>query len=78
MADDDLTAKMRAAMVGAIREVLADKEITRAFWTAGYEQLQEHAVTRGTQWVGKRLLTALITAIVTAGIVWLVKSGVIK
>lgn len=75
---EDLPPLMQAAMAGAIREVLADQEVTSKFWAQGYEQIQEHAVNRGTQWVGKRLMTALITAVVTAGFVWLVRSGAIK
>lgn len=69
---------LKTAVVEGIREVLRDKELTRSFWEQGYVQLQEHAVRNGSQWIGKRLLTALITAAVTAGVIWLVKTGAIK
>lgn len=71
-------ADMRAAFSGAIRDVLNDKELTSKFWEQGYQQLQEHAINNGSQWVGKRLVTTLIMAVVTAGIIWLAKSGAIK
>ena len=73
-----LPAMLKEAVASAIRETLADQELTRRFWAEGYNQLQAHAVNNGSQWVGKRLLTAVVTAIVTAGVIWLVKSGAIK
>lgn len=74
----DLQDILRDAVASGIREVLTDEELTKKFWEQGYAQLQEHAVRNGSQWVGKRLLTALVTAIVTAGLIWLVRTGAIK
>ncbi len=62
----------------AIRRALADPEMSRQFWAAGYEELSRHAGNNASQWVGKRLLTALIVALTTAGFVWLVKTGALK
>lgn len=69
---------LRTAFAGAIRDVLSDKELTARFWEQGYQQLQEHAISNGSQWVGKRLVTTLIMAVVTAGIIWLAKNGALK
>lgn len=68
----------RRAFREAITDILQDKDLTAGFWRAGYDQLQQRAVAESTQWVGKRLLTALITAAVVAGFVWLVRTGAIK
>jgi len=62
----------------AIRRVLTDPELGRQFWQGGYEELARHAGNNASQWVGRRLLTALIIAAVTAGLVWLVKTGSLK
>jgi hypothetical protein len=62
----------------AIRRVLADKEAMRMFWRGGYEELLEHTSSGASQWIGRRLLTTFIAAVVTAGVVWLVKSGALK
>lgn len=62
----------------AIRRVLADPEMARQFWESGYEELAKHAGNNASQWVGRRLLTTLILAVTTAGIIWLVKTGALK
>lgn len=62
----------------AIRRVLNDPETARQFWASGYEELSKHASNNASQWVGRRLLTALIIAMTTAGLVWLVKTGALK
>ena len=62
----------------AIRRVLADPETARQFWAGGYEELSRHAGNNASQWVGRRLLTTLILAVVTAGLIWLVKTGALK
>lgn len=62
----------------ALRRVMSDSELTHRFWQSGYEELVEQASNNASQWVGRRLLTAFVIAAVTAGIVWLVKTGGIK
>lgn len=69
---------MPAAFEAAIRRVLADEEIAKAFWRRGYAELSSHAGNGASQWIGKRILTAIIVAVTTAGIVWLVKTGQLK
>ena len=66
------------AFEDALRRVLADDEVVRNFWHRGYRELTEHAGNGASQWVGKRLLTAMVVSVVTAGVVWLVKTGALK
>lgn len=75
---DKLPGMLHAAVASAIRETLADEDLTKRFWEQGYNQLQEHAVNNGSQWIGKRLMTVIVTAIVTTGLVWLVRTGALK
>lgn len=79
---DDLRSElprlMQTAVSAAIREVISDKDLTAKFWEQGYTQLQDHAVRNGSQWVGKRIVTSLVIAVVTAGLIWLVKTGALK
>lgn len=69
---------MPAAFEAAFRRVLADDALVKSFWQRGYKELTDHAGNGASQWVGKRILTALIVAVVTAGVVWLVKTGALK
>jgi hypothetical protein len=62
----------------AMRHILDDDELVRSFWHRGYKELTDHAENGASQWVGRRILTAIIVAVVTAGVVWLVKSGNLK
>lgn len=69
---------MPKAFEDAFRRVLADDKLVSDFWQRGYRELSDHAGNGASQWIGKRLLTTLVAAIVTAGIVWLVKTGALK
>jgi hypothetical protein len=62
----------------AIRRVLADDEVVRKFWQRGYLELTTHAESNASRWLGRRILTAAVIAITTAGLVWLVKTGALK
>jgi hypothetical protein len=62
----------------AIRRVLDDDDLVRSFWQRGYKELADHAGNGASQWIGRRILTAFVVAAVTAGTVWLVKSGNLK
>lgn len=62
----------------ALRRVLADDDLVKGFWHRGYQELTNHAGNGASQWVGRRILTALIVAGVTAGLVWLIKTGSLK
>jgi hypothetical protein len=69
---------MPAAFEAAFRRALSDETIVKSFWKRGYEELSSHAGNGASQWIGKRILTAIIVAVTTAGIVWLAKTGQLK
>lgn len=70
-----LPSMMGESVENAIRSVMQDREVRKAFWHDGYEELREHASIGASQYIGKRFLTAIITAIVAWGMVWLLRSG---
>lgn len=74
----DEDERIARAVEVALRRVLSDKEIVESFWERGFHELATHADNHASQWIGKRILTAMVVAVTTAGIVWLVKSGAIK
>ena len=78
MGVEDLQAAVSAGVVAGLKELASDAEFIERFWLHGYKHLSEHVTNGTTQWVGKRILTTIILAAVTAGIIWLVKSGAIR
>lgn len=74
----DLQAAVAAGVVEGLKKLTQDEAFVSSFWRHGFEELSKHSSNGASQWIGKRLLTIFITAITTAGIVWLVKTGVIK
>jgi cytochrome c-type biogenesis protein CcmH/NrfG len=62
----------------ALRRILQDEELVKGFWHRGYQELTEHAGAGASQWVGRRILTAIVVAAVTAGIAYLVRTGSLK
>lgn len=76
--NDDLQAAVTAGIVTGLRQLTQDEAFVASFWRHGFEELSKHGSNGASQWIGKRLLTIFITAVTTAGIVWLVKTGAIK
>lgn len=74
----ELQEDVTAGVVAAVKELLRDKQVSEQFWKTGYDSLAEHSANGASQWIGKRILTAFIVAITTAGIIWLVKTGALK
>lgn len=74
----ELQAAVTAGVVAGIQQMSKDEAFIGLFWRHGFEELTKHSSNGASQWIGKRLLTIFITAITTAGIVWLVKTGAIK
>lgn len=52
----------------AMRAVLADPEVRRDFWQAGYEEFVKHASKNAASWVGKRIISSIGGALLAAGI----------
>lgn len=58
-----------------IKAAATDPEFAAKFWSHGFDALSSHAGKASSQWVGSRILTAAVIAVVSAGVAWLVKSG---
>lgn len=69
---------VRQGVLEGIKAAVADPELMEKFWHNGYDRLVHHGSSNANQWVGKRILTWLITSITIAGLIWLVRSGAIK
>ena len=74
----ELQAAVTAGVVAGMKQMATDEAFVSSFWRHGFEELSKHSSNGASQWIGKRLLTIFITAVTTAGIVWLVKTGAIK
>ena len=74
----DLQSAVTAGVVEGIKALATDEDFIERFWKTGYSHLTIHVGNGTSQWLGKRILTMFILSAVTAGIVWLVKSGAIK
>ena len=74
----ELQAAVTAGVIAGLKQLTQDEAFVASFWRHGFEELSKHSSNGASQWVGKRLLTIFITAVTTAGIVWLVKTGAIK
>lgn len=70
--------ELEDAFETALRRVMSDEDLTTKFWARGYKELASHAEGNASKWLGRRLLTTLVIAVTTAGLVWLVKTGYIK
>lgn len=75
---ESMTGAVREGIKAAILDMAQDEKFSEAFWKQGFDQLTNQAGNASSQWVGKRILTAVIAAVVTVGIAWLVKSGALK
>lgn len=65
-------------VVDGFNLLLQDTKVVDEFWERGYTQLVKHGANNANQWVGRRILTWLITTVTIAGMIWLVKSGTLK
>jgi hypothetical protein len=69
---------MQETLVAAAREVLDDKELMAQFWRGGYEALVTHAVDGSARYLGRRILTWIITTCAVF-LAWIaIKTGVFK
>lgn len=76
--DDRLASAVAHGVKQGITELLDDRELMDRFWEAGYSRITAHAGNNASQWVGRRILAALITAIFVWALAWMVKDGAVK
>ena len=62
----------------ALTDILNDRERVQQFWRTGFDELTTHGSNEASQWIGKRLLTGLIVAVMVGCITWLVQTGRLK
>jgi len=67
--------KLVSAISEAIKGIINDEETVKKFWEGGYKELTTHASNASSQWVGKRILAAVITALFIWSMSWLVTNG---
>ena len=63
-----LDKRIAGAVEQAMRNVLADEEVRKAFWKGGYDELSKHTRETTTQWVGRRMVSALSAAFLAAAL----------
>jgi hypothetical protein len=69
---------MRETLVAAAHDILDDKDLMARFWRGGYESLVDHAVDGSARYLGKRILTWIITTCAVF-LAWIaLKTGVFK
>lgn len=78
MSSTDIEQAVKNGMVAGIAELMRDEATIKAFWKSGYEELAGQAQNNATQWVGKRVLTAISAAVFVGLLVWSVKTGHLK
>jgi uncharacterized protein YaaW (UPF0174 family) len=66
--EHELTDQLAVAVEKALRRVLADEQLRRDFWKAGYQEMSQHATSGAVQWVGRRILSAIGGALLALGI----------
>ena len=74
----DIRNQVSDGIVDAVKKLSKDDDFMKQFWRGGWEELITHSANASSQWVGKRIFTVFVGAVVTAGLVWLVKSGALK
>ena len=63
-----LDKRIAGAVEQAMRNVLADEEVRKAFWKGGYDELSKHTRETTTQWVGRRMVSAFSAALLAAAL----------
>ena len=75
---EGITAGMATGVVAGFKTLVADKQFCEQFWSSGFKELAKHTSDGASQWIGKRVLTWLITAATVGGLIWLAKNGGIQ
>lgn len=57
---------------------VGEPSLVKTFWATGYRELTKKATTETTQWVGKKMVIAVVTGVFVWCVVFLVKNGAFK
>lgn len=74
----DMTQHIARGVVIGMKELINDKEVMKEFSKVLYDELTGHTINNTSQWIGKRLLTMIVSGVTIAGLVWLIKTGRIQ
>ena len=75
LSNEALRAQLPALVKAGIELSFQDSAFLERYWRAGYEHLAKHTTEGGSKWIGSRILTAIVLAILSACVAWLVKTG---
>ena len=75
---DDIRTQVAAGVVDGMALVMSDAELLKRFAHTLYEELTERGSTQASQWFIKRAFTAVVLAVVTAGMLYLLRNGALK
>lgn len=70
----DIVPTVHAAVKEAIKDALADPEISRRV----YAELSRHASDNLAQWIGRRVLVFVAAMLVSASVAWAALTGRLK
>lgn len=73
-----LPKALEHAVHRGIEGVVKDAAIKQQFWSDGFDHLSRKVSDNADAWIGKRIRLAIAAALLTAVVVWAVKSGALK
>lgn len=76
--DGAMEAAVNRGIQAGLRAAMKDKELITDFWRDGFDELSKHTGNGASQWVGKRILMAVIAAVFVWALTWLVTNGKLK
>lgn len=76
--EDEIRRAVAVGVVDGAKQLMADDDVVDKFWQGGYDRLTGHATSASSQWIGKRIMAAAVTALLVWGVTWLVKNGALK
>lgn len=76
--NERITVAVSDGVALGFKRLLEDEDLMKKFWAAGYRELTDNAGSRASQWIGKRILTALASALLVLALGYLIKTGALK
>ena len=75
---DDIRQQVALGFVDGFTLVTSDPKLMARYWRGGWEQFVLHTADASHMWIGKRLFAWAVIAITSAGVLWLIKNGMLK
>lgn len=73
-----LEQAVKRGVSAALSESLNDEAKVKKFWRTGFDELSQHSADGASKWVGRRLLTGFVVAVLMACVAWLAQAGRLK